>query len=158
MATGLHYQWPEGDTTPWRLIQKPAGERWGAFRILGSSTLPVGDFDSKRRPYIPEAHRAYKTNKGWRIMYVGHYAPPMDWMLDRMEEQGADPDFTRIAKKRRYYAARVDPKYEIPYLGFEDWAITTLVDAIGEPHPFWEEYISVHDELTRANIGASVLV
>lgn len=154
----LTYQWPDGDHTPWRIIQKPAGRKWGAFKILGSSTLPVGDFDQRRRPFIPEPHRVYKTNKGWRVLYTGQYAPDLDWMVDRMEQQGADPDFTRIAKKRRYYAARIEPKYAPSYPGFDDWAIVTLVDEIGDRHPMWDEYIAVHDDWTRATMNASALI
>jgi len=152
------YHWPEGDFTSWRIIQKPAGSKWGAFKILGSNTLPVGDFDQPRRPFIPEPHRVYKTNKGWRVLYTSQYAPDFDQMVDLMEMQGADPDFTRIAKKRRYYAARIEPKYFPGDTGFEDWAIASLVDERGSRHPAWDEYIEVHDDWTRALSGASVLI
>lgn len=152
----LRYIWPEGDKTPWRIIQKPQGRSWGPFKILGSQILPVGDFDDGR-PYLDEPHRLYRTNKGWRLFYTGRYDPNFDIMLDKIGEDGADPYFVKIARKRRYYATRIEPKYEIPF-GVGGWGVASLVGEWGDRHPGWDDFIEVHDSWTNATGMSEVLV
>lgn len=151
----FRYIWPEGDKTPWRIIQKPKGEKWGAFKILGSQILPVGDFDDGE-PSLDEPHRVYRTHKGYRVFYTGRYDPNFDNMVTKMFFDGADREYVKVAKKRRYYASRIEPKY---FGNFgANWAVTRLMAQHGEIHPAWDEFIEVHDNWTGAHSQDTVLL
>lgn len=152
----LRYVWPEGDTTPYRIIQKPVGRAWGAFKILGSQIFPVGDFDNGR-PNLREPNRAYQTSKGWRIFYTGRVNPNLDAMLETMVNDGCDTMYADIAKRRRYYASRIEPKYADPTLG-ESSAVTRFVEEQGTRNSAWDEFIAIHDEWTGAHNNAEVLI
>ena len=152
----LRYVWPEGDTTPYRIIQKPQGEAWGAFKIIGSQIFPMGDFDDGR-PNLNEPNRAYRTSKGWRIFYTGRVNPHFDSMLDTMVNDGCDKIYADIAKRRRYYASRLEPKYADPTLG-ESSAITRFVEEQGTRNSAWDEFIEIHDNWTGAHNNAEVLI
>ena len=156
MQTGiLRYIWPEGDKTPWRIIQKPKGEKWGAFKILGSAVLPVGDFDDGE-PTLDEPHRVYKTHKGYRVFYTGRYDPDFDGMVNKMLGDGVDEYYAKIAKRRRYYASRIEPKYFDRFA--ENWAVTKFLSQNGEIHPAWNEFIEIHDGWTGAHTQDTVLI
>jgi len=151
----LRYIWPEGDKTPWRVIQKPNGKAWGPFKILGSQIFPIGDFDSGE-PSLDEPHRVYKTHKGYRVFYTGRVDPDFDAMLNLMKDQGADKTYCDIAHRRRYYAARIEPKYASEK--GSNWAICRLVNEYGQRNPAWNEIINFHDMRTGVYLESDNLI
>ena len=151
----LRYVWPEGDKTPWRVIQKPSGKSWGPFKILGSQIFPIGDFDSGE-PLLDEPHRVYKTHKGYRVFYTGRVDPDFDAMLNLMKSQGADEIYCDIAHRRRYYAARIEPKYNQEKRS--KWAICRLLNEYGQRNPAWNEIINFHDMRTGVYLESDNLI
>ena len=151
----LRYVWPKGDKAPWRIIQKPAGKAWGAFKILGTQMFPIGDFD-EGIPRLNEPHRIYKTHKGYRVFYTGRVDPDLDAMLAVMKRNGADETYCDIASRRRYYAARIEPKY--PSAKNNDWAICQLVAEYGQRNTAWNEIINIHDMETGIYMETDNLV
>ena len=151
----LRYVWPKGDKTLWRIIQKPPGKAWGAFKILGTQTFPIGDFDSGL-PQLNEPHRAYRTHKGHRVFYTGRVDPDFDLMIEKMRSDGADKVYCDIAHRRRYYAARIEPKYNLPR--GDDWAICRLLFEHGQRNPAWNEIINIHDNETNVFLNSDNLI
>ena len=153
------YVWPDEDSSFYKIIHKPAGKMWGAFDVIGSKIHPMGDFDNGIVPNLNEPHRVYQTRKGYRVFYTGRYNPPFLPTLHEMWDQGADKSYLKNAKYRKYYAARVSPKYTDDLVNNpgSSYSIVKLVYDTGEAHPGWTDFIAAHDELTNAT-GQSELI
>jgi hypothetical protein len=141
------YIWPEDDYSSYKILDRKPDKYWGGFAILGTRFHPIGDFDTDEFVVPDEPCRIYQTRKGYRIFFTGRYAPDLDLMLDELIERGGDPLYSKYCRKKRYYAARLDPKYE-SLTG--NPCVTRLVMAQGTPLEPWNEIISLHDDWTGA--------
>jgi hypothetical protein len=77
-----------------------------------------------------------------------------------MWDQGADKSYLKNAKYRRYYAARVSPKYTDDLINNPgaSYSIVKLVYDTGDAHSGWADFIATHDELTNATGQSDMIV
>lgn len=150
------YVWPEDDTSYMKLIWKhPTAKYPSGFHVLGSRYHPVGDFDRPDIMLPRESVRIYETRNGFRVFFTGRYNVPLDPMFDELDQMGGDRLYSKYARKRRYFAMRVEPKSRPTGYPF---AVARLVDQVGAPLPEWEELISYHDQLVNAHHPNAFLV
>jgi len=128
--------------------------KYFGLRILLTASLPIGDFDRINPPIINEPYRIYKTNKGFRVFYISKYKPDVFWMLNKILEQGGDPNYIDICKKTGMYVARLEPKQ--PRMS-GDYAVCRFIEEKGNRRKEWTEFIQVHDEWTKANTKFTLL-
>ena len=145
-----YYIWPDEDKSYYKLIWRYPCERYDGFHVLGTRYHPIGDFDGEEFPHLPdEPARVYRTRKGFRVMYVGRITDSRDElmrMFDVMDEMGGDKLYTKYARKRGYYAARLEPKYPSPKVVN---SVARLIFQQGDTHPQWEKLIQIHDSWTH---------
>lgn len=150
------YVWPDGDTSYMKLVWKhPTPKYPDGFHVLGSRYHPVGDFDRPDILLPGESLRIYETRNGFRVFFTGRYNVDRDAMFDELDAMGGDRLYSKYARRRRYYAMRVEPKRLPAPVPF---AIARFVRQTGTPLPEWERLIARHDELTNAHHPTAFLV
>ena len=141
-----YYIWPDEDRSYYKLIWRYPCERYDGFHVLGSRFHPFGDFDGEEFPHLPdESVRVYRTRGGYRVLYTDRITDTRDKMMsmfDTLDELGGDKLYTKYARKRGYFAARLEPKYPSPKVRN---SVARLVFHQGEPLPQWEKIIELHD-------------
>jgi len=150
------FVWPEADTSYMKLIWKyPSPKYPSGFHVLASRYHPIGDFDRPDIRLPDEPLRVYKTRNGFRVFFTGRHNPDLNTMFDELDFLGGDALYSKYARIRRYYAARIGPKeMPCPY----PWAVCRLVGQTGKPLPEWERLIRFHDEKTNALAPGTFLV
>lgn len=150
------YVWPESDTSYMKLVWKQPTKKYpSGFHVLGSRYHPVGDFDRSDIRLPNESVRVYETRHGFRVFFTGRYNPDLDAMFDELDALGGDPLYSKYARRRRYYASRVEPK-ELPCPS--PWSVCRLLEQVGTPLPEWEKFIEFHDQRTNALAQGTFLV
>jgi len=150
------YIWPDEDTSYVKLIWKyPTPKYPHGFHILGTRYHPIGDFDRDDISLPDEPMRIYKTMNGWRVFFTGRHNVDVNTMFDELDTLGGDPLYSKYARKRRYFAVRVEPKM-VPTPSPSSVAL--LMGENGKPLPEWEKFIAMHDEMVNAHATDSVLV
>lgn len=141
-----YFIWPDEDRSRYKLIWRYPCERYDGFHVLGTRFHPIGDFDGEDPPPVPnEPYRLYRTRGGYRVLYTGRVTLDRKNMMetfDILDEMGGDKLYTKYARKRGYFAARLEPKYPSPKVVN---SVARLVAYEGTPHPEWEDIIRLHD-------------
>jgi hypothetical protein len=115
------------------------------IQCLVADDLPIGDFDQIQPP--DSAPRLYRTQGGWRVFYTDRGFGAQGQLMHDLILAGCDPRYILYVSLHGF-AVRVSPKRDVP----EPWCVARLVHQQGEIHSDWQEFISEHDRLTRANM------
>lgn len=150
------YVWPEEDTSYMKVVWKHPTKKYPhGFHVLGSRYHPVGDFDRPDILLPSESLRIYETRNGFRVFFTGRYNVDRDSMFDELDRMGGDKLYSKYARRRRYFAMRIEPKsYPAP----TPFAVARFVEQTGTPLPEWERLIEYHDSAVNAHDPNAVLV
>jgi hypothetical protein len=150
------FTWPDEDTSYMKMIWKsPTLKYPSGFHVLGTRYHPIGDFDHPDVMLPDEPMRIYQTRNGYRVFFTGRYDVDRDAMFQELDAMGGDRLYSKLARTRRYFASRVEPK-QLP--APDNYAITRLVAETGPARSEWREFIDYHDQLTNAHSPDAVLV
>lgn len=117
----------------------------------------MGDFDFSRPPEFNNT-RTYRTRKGYRVFFTGLYNPDFKEMIAKLYALGCDHKYIKFLKRNLFYSSRIEPKMGIKKPLPKNWGICQLVSETGTRLEPWNEFIDVHDYLTRATQKVSVLI
>ena len=150
------FTWPDEDTSYMKMIWKSPTRKYPhGFHVLGSRYHPIGDFDSPNALLPNEPMRIYQTKNGFRVFFTGRYNVNRDAMFEELDAMGGDKLYSKLARTRRYFASRVEPK-NLP--APDNYSVTRFLEETGPARPEWKDFIEYHDQLTNAYSLDSILV